>query len=115
MSSNPTMIDETRKIVKFYNRKIKNQPNMKLNELKNLIKNEIRAILAEGATETETAPTKKKTKEEEKTTTKPRRGLDINPDTHPGPTPKKAQTPQKEGMSKGISDIVKKYKLLKKK
>jgi hypothetical protein len=111
MSSNPTMIDETRKIVKFYNRKIKNKPNMKLNELKNLIKNEIRAILAEGATETETAPTKK---EKEKITTKPKHNplKPRTPDTQPDNRPFKAQTPQKEGMSKGISDIIEKYKLL---
>jgi hypothetical protein len=110
MSSNPTMIDETRKIVKFYNRKIKNKPNMKLNELKNLIKNEIRAILAEGATETETAPTKKK----EKTTTPNKNPLHPQkPNTIPDKEERtKAQTPQKEGMSKGISDIIEKYKLL---
>jgi hypothetical protein len=105
MSSNPTMIDETRKIVKFYNRKIKNQPNMKLNELKNLIKNEIRAVLAENAP----------AKEREKTTT-PTKTPSKNP-LHPNPntTPKTAPKAQKEGMSKGIADIVKKYKSLKKK
>jgi hypothetical protein len=84
---------------------------MKLNELKNLIKNEIRAILAEGATETETAPTKK---EKEKITTKPKHNplKPRTPDTQPDNRPFKAQTPQKEGMSKGISDIIEKYKLL---
>jgi hypothetical protein len=107
MSSNPTMIDETRKIVKFYNRKIKNKPNMKLNELKNLIKNEIRAILAEGATETKPAPVKPATP----TKTPSKNPLHPNPNINPKTKPKA----QKEGMSKGISDIVKKYKSLKKK
>jgi hypothetical protein len=110
MSSNPTMIDETRKIVKFYNRKIKNKPNMKLNELKNLIKNEIRAILAEGATETKPAPPKEK----EKITNPNKNPLIPRPNITPK-REKKAQTPQKEGMFKGIIDIVKKYKSLKKK
>jgi hypothetical protein len=105
MSSNPTMIDETKKVVDFYNRKIKNKSNMKLNELKNLIKNEIRAILAENAP----------AKEKEKTTT-PTKTPSKNP-LHPNPntTPKTAPKAQKEGMSKGIADIVKKYKSLKKK
>jgi hypothetical protein len=105
MSSNPTMIDETKKVVDFYNRKIKNKPNMKLNELKNLIKNEIRAVLAENAP----------AKEREKTTT-PTKTPSKNP-LHPNPntTPKTAPKAQKEGMSKGIADIVKKYKSLKKK
>ena len=105
MSSNPTMIDETKKVVDFYNRKIKNKPNMKLNELKNLIKNEIRVILAENAP----------AKEREKTTT-PTKTPSKNP-LHPNPntTPKTAPKAQKEGMSKGIADIVKKYKSLKKK
>ena len=106
MSSNPTMIDETKKVVDFYNRKIKNKPNMKLNELKNLIKNEIRAILAEGATEV--APARPTTKP----TTKPGNpGLIPDKDKNPKTKPKA----QKEGISKGIADIVKKYKSLKKK
>jgi hypothetical protein len=103
MSSNPTMIDETKKVVDFYNRKIKNKSNMKLNELKNLIKNEIRAILAENAP----------AKEKEKTTT-PTKTPSKNP-LHPNPNinPKTKPKAQKEGMSKGIIDIVKKYKSLK--
>jgi hypothetical protein len=114
MSSNPTMIDETRKIVKFYNRKIKNQPNMKLNELKNLIKNEIRAILAEGATETKPAPVKPATPTK---TPNPFHPQKPNTIPKPGERTKAEDKPtlKKEGMSKGISDIVKKYKLLKKK
>ena len=105
MSSNPTMIDETKKVVDFYNRKIKNKSNMKLNELKNLIKNEIRAILAENAP----------AKEKEKTTT-PTKTPSKNP-LHPNPNinPKTKPKAQKEGISKGIADIVKKYKSLKKK
>lgn len=105
MSSNPTMIDETKKVVDFYNRKIKNKPNMKLNELKDLIKNEIRAVLAENA------PAKEKEKTTTPTKTPSKNPLHPNPNTNPKTKPKA----QKEGMSKGIADIVKKYKSLKKK
>jgi hypothetical protein len=105
MSSNPTMIDETKKVVDFYNRKIKNKPNMKLNELKDLIKNEIRAVLAENA------PAKEKEKVTTPTKTPSKNPLHPNPNTNPKTKPKA----QKEGMSKGIADIVKKYKSLKKK
>ena len=105
MSSNPTMIDETKKIVDFYNRKIKNKPNMKLNELKDLIKNEIRAVLAENA------PAKEKEKVTTPTKTPSKNPLHPNPNINPKTKPKA----QKEGMSKGIADIVKKYKSLKKK
>jgi hypothetical protein len=105
MSSNPTMIDETKKVVDFYNRKIKNKPNMKLNELKNLIKNEIRAVLAENA------PAKEKEKVTTPTKTPSKNPLHPNPNINPKTKPKA----QKEGMSKGIADIVKKYKSLKKK
>ena len=105
MSSNPTMIDETKKIVDFYNRKIKNKPNMKLNEFKDLIKNEIRAILAENA------PAKEKEKVTTPTKTPSKNPLHPNPNINPKTKPKA----QKEGMSKGIADIVKKYKSLKKK
>ena len=105
MSSNPTMIDETKKVVDFYNRKIKNKPNMKLNELKDLIKNEIRAVLAENA------PAKEKEKVTTPTKTPSKNPLHPNPNINPKTKPKA----QKEGMSKGIADIVKKYKSLKKK
>jgi hypothetical protein len=105
MSSNPTMIDETKKVVDFYNRKIKNKSNMKLNELKNLIKNEIRAVLAENA------PAKEKEKVTTPTKTPSKNPLHPNPNINPKTKPKA----QKEGMSKGIADIVKKYKSLKKK
>jgi hypothetical protein len=78
---------------------------MKLQELKDIIKNEIRAVLAENA------PAKEKEKVTTPTKTPSKNPLHPNPNT----TPKTAPKAQKEGMSKGISDIVKKYKLLKKK
>jgi len=78
---------------------------MKLQELKNIIKNEIRLALAENA------PAKEKEKVTTPTKTPSKNPLHPNPNT----TPKTAPKAQKEGMSKGIEDIVKKYKSLKKK
>lgn len=90
---------------------------MKLQELKNIIKNEIRLVLAEGNTETKPAPVKPATPT--KQPNHPLRPKNPNtipkPGKNPGERPAKAATPQKEGMSKGIADIVKKYKSLKKK
>jgi hypothetical protein len=81
---------------------------MKINKLKQIIKEELRAILAEKSPEVAPAPTKPKTKEEEKK----KNPLHPNPNTNPKTKPK-AKT--NEAVSKGIADIVKKYKLLKKK
>jgi hypothetical protein len=112
MSSNPTMIDETKKILRYYKNKFKKsqtQESMKINKLKQIIKEELRAILAEKSPEVAPAPTKPKTKEEE---TKKKNPLHPNPNTNPKTKPKAKAN---EAVSKGITDIVKKYKLLKKK
>ena len=113
MSSNPTMIDETKKILRYYKNKFKKsqiQESMKINKLKQIIKEELRAILAEKSPEVAPAPTKPKTKEEEEK--KKKNPLHPNPDTNPKTKPKAKAN---EAVSKGIADIVKKYKLLKKK
>jgi hypothetical protein len=81
---------------------------MKINKLKQIIKEELRAILAEKSPEVAPAPTKPKTKEEEKK----KNPLHPNPNTNPKTKPKAKAN---EAVSKGIADIVKKYKLLKKK
>ncbi len=82
---------------------------MKLEELRKLIKEELAAALKEN-TEVAPAETKPGTKE----TTKPG---ELTPRI-PGNVPqkdkrKKAKTTQKEGVSKGIANLVKKYKSLK--
>ena len=78
---------------------------MKLQELKNIIKNEIRLALAENA------PAKEK--EKVTTPTKPGKpGLIPDKDKAPKTRPKAEAN---EAVSKGIEDIVKKYKSLKKK
>lgn len=113
IASNPTMIDETKKILRYYKNKFKNpqiQENMKINKLKQIIKEELRAILAEKSPEVAPAPTKPKTKEEEEK--KKKNPLHPNPDTNPKTRPKAKAN---EAVSKGIADIVKRYKLLKKK
>ena len=113
MSSNPTMIDETKKILRYYKNKFKKsqiQESMKINKLKQIIKEELRAMLAEKSPEVAPAPTKPKTKEEEEK--KKKNPLHPNPDTNPKTKPKAKAN---EAVSKGIADIVKKYKLLKKK
>jgi len=80
---------------------------MKLQELKNIIKNEIRLALAENAPAV--APPKPGTK----TPTKPGKpGLIPDKDKAPKTRPKAEAN---EAVSKGIEDIVKKYKSLKKK
>jgi len=90
---------------------------MKLQELKNIIKNEIRLALAEGDTETKPAPVKPATPT--KQPNHPLRPKNPNtipkPGKKPGERPAKAQTPQKEGMSKGIEKIVDKYNKLRNK
>jgi hypothetical protein len=113
IASNPTMIDETKKILRYYKNKFKKpqiQENMKINKLKQIIKEELRAILAEKSPEVAPAPTKPKTKEEEEK--KKKNPLHPNPDTNPKTKPKAKAN---EAVSKGIANIVKKYKLLKKK
>lgn len=84
---------------------------MKLQELKNIIKNEIRIALAENAPAV--APPKPGTK----TPTKPGKpGLIPDKDKAPKTRPKAEAKPKtNEAVSKGIADIVKKYKSLKKK
>jgi hypothetical protein len=111
MSSNPTMIDETKKILRYYKNQFKKsqtQESMKINKLKQIIKEELRAILAEKSPEVAPAPTKPKTKEEE---TKKKNPLHPNPNTNPKTKPKAKAN---EAVSKGITDIIKKYKSLKK-
>lgn len=89
---------------------------MKLQELKNIIKNEIRLALAEGDTETAPPKEREKTKNPNKGPLYPQKPGDVpKPGKKPGERPAKAQTPQKEGMSKGIEKIVDKYKSLKNK
>jgi len=81
---------------------------MKLDALRKIIKEELAAALKENTKE---APVKPGTKEK---TTKPDELIPRIPGNVPEPdTRKKAKTPQKEGMSKGIADLVKKYKSLK--
>ena len=87
---------------------------MKLDALRKIIKEELAAALKENAPATKEKETKEK--ETEKTTNplKPKDPSIVpNPGNKPGERPAKAQTPQKEGMSKGIADLVKKYKLSK--
>ena len=82
---------------------------MKLDALRKIIKEELAAALKEN---TEVAPVK--TKPGTKETTKPGKLTPPNPGNVPKPNErKKAQTPQKEGVSKGIANLVKKYKLSK--
>jgi len=125
--------------------KIKQQI-MKINKLKQIIKEELRAILAEKSPEVAPAPTKPKTKEEEKKKNPLHPNPNTNPNTRPkakstevAPAPTKPKTKEEEkkknplhpnpntnpntrpkakaneAVSKGIADIVKRYKLLKKK
>jgi hypothetical protein len=79
---------------------------MKLQELKNIIKNEIRIVLAENA------PAKEKEKVTTPTKTPTKNPLHPNPNTNPKTKPKAKAN---EAVSKGIADIVKKYKSLKNK
>lgn len=82
---------------------------MKLDALRKIIKEELTAALKEN---TEVAPAK--TKPGTKETTKPGELTPRIPGNVPEPDKrKKAKTSQKEGMSKGIADLVKKYKLSK--
>jgi hypothetical protein len=81
---------------------------MKLDALRKIIKEELASALKENA------PAKEKETKEAPTKGKPG---ELTPRI-PGNVPekdkrKKAKTPQKEGMSKGIANIVKKYKSLK--